>query len=124
MSRQPPHERPDPPDSRGEAPDAGEAADAALDAVEPDRLLPGEEEDSVHLDDAVHWTKVYSELLDFKRSLLTVAKDRITSMNDAARTEVEKTDLKILQAEALRLERRQEFWRFRSDTLTDRRQPS
>jgi hypothetical protein len=120
VSQQTPHESPDPPDSLGEAPDAGEAADAALDAVEPERLLPGEEEDSVHLDDAVHWTKVYSELLDFKRSLLTVAEDRITSMIDVARTEVEATDLKILQAEAQRLERRQEFWRVRSDTLTDR----
>jgi hypothetical protein len=121
VSRQTPHESPDPPDSLGdEAPDAGGAADAALDAVEPERLLPGEEEDSVHLDDAVHWTKVYSELLDFKRSLLTVAEDRIISMNDVARTEVEKTDLKILQAEAQRLERRQAFWRVRSVTLTDR----
>jgi hypothetical protein len=119
VSRQPPHESPDPPDPHGEAPGAGEAVDAALDAVEPERLLPGEEEDSVHFDDAVHWTKVYSELLDFKRSLLTVAEDRITSMDDVARTEVEETDLKILQAEAQRLERRQEFWRVRSDTLTD-----
>lgn len=120
MNQQTPDKSTDPEDSPGDAPDAGEAVNAALDAVEPERLLPGEEEDSVHLDDAVHWTKVYSELLDFKRSLLTVAEDRITSMNDAARTEIEETDLKILQAEAQRLERRQEFWRVRSATLTDR----
>lgn len=118
MSQRPPDERADPVDASGDAPDAGEAVDAALDAVEPERLLPGEEEDSVHLDDAVHWTKVYSELLDFKRSLLLVAEDRITSMNFAARTEIEETDLKILQAEAQRLERRQEFWRGRSASLT------
>jgi hypothetical protein len=32
---------------------------AALEQVEPDRLLEGEDEDSQHLDDAVHWVKVY-----------------------------------------------------------------
>lgn len=120
MSQQPPDESADPDAASNDAPGAAEAADAALDAVEPERLLPGEEEDSVHLDDAVHWTKVYSELLDFKRSLLRVAEDRITSMDSAARTEIEETDLKILQAEAQRLERRQDFWRTRSAALTDR----
>jgi hypothetical protein len=118
VSQRPPDESAGRDDASGDAPEAGEAADAALDAVEPERLLPGEEADSVHLDDAVHWTKVYSELLDFKRSLLTVAEDRITSMNNAARTEIEETDLKILLAEAERLERRQEFWRARSASLT------
>jgi hypothetical protein len=117
---QEPDETTDPGESIGAAPSAGEAANAALDAVEPERLLPGEEEDSVHSDDAVHWTKVYFELLDFKRSLLTVAEQRIISMNDAARAEVEETDLKILMAEAQRLERRLEFWRTRSAALTDR----
>lgn len=120
MSQHPPDKGAAPGQASGETPDAGEAANAALDAVEPERLLPGEEEDSVHLDDAVHWTKVYSELLDFKRSLLTVAEARITSMNDAARTEIEETDLKILQAEAERLDRRQTFWRARAAALMGR----
>jgi hypothetical protein len=118
VSQQPPDESADPEDASGDAPGTGEAANAALDAVEPERLLPGEEADSVHFDDAVHWTNVYSELLDFKRSLLRVAEDRITSMDGAARTEIEETDLKILLAEAQRLERRQEFWRARSAALT------
>jgi hypothetical protein len=104
--------------SIADAPSPGEAADAALDAVEPERLLPGEDEGSVHLDDAEHWTNVYFELLDFKRSLLKLAEDRIASMHQPARTEVEDTDLKILQAEALRLARRFEFWRARKTTLT------
>jgi hypothetical protein len=120
VSQQPPDEGPAPGQVSGDIPDAGEAANAALDAVEPERLLPGEEVDSVHLDDAVHWTKVYSELVDFKRSLLTVAGARITSMNDAARTEIEETDLKILEAEAERLDRRQAFWRARAAALMRR----
>jgi hypothetical protein len=104
--------------SSDEVPSPGEAADAALDAVEPERLLPGEDEATVHLDDAVHWTKVYAELLAFKRSLLTVADEHVAAMENAARVEVEETDLKILLAEAERLERRFDFWTERSAALT------
>ena len=43
-----------------------EAQNAALDAVEPERLLDGEDEQTTYADDAIHWTKVYRELLDFK----------------------------------------------------------
>ena len=37
-----------------------EAQHAALDAVEPERLLDGEDEQTTYVDDAVHWTKVYA----------------------------------------------------------------
>ena len=53
-----------------------EARSAALDAVEPERLLEGEDEHTAYVDDAVHWTKVYAELLDFKQSLLDLAERR------------------------------------------------
>jgi hypothetical protein len=90
-----------------------EARSAALDAVEPERLLEGEDEDTAYVDDAVHWTKVYTELLDFKRSLLTLAEQRVPSMDDDAGLEVKETDLKVLEAEAFRFERRLEFWQGR-----------
>jgi hypothetical protein len=90
-----------------------EARSAALDAVEPERLLEGEDEDTAYVDDAVHWTKVYTELLDFKRSLLTLAEQRVPSMDDDAGLEVKETDLKVLKAEASRFERRLEFWQGR-----------
>ncbi len=106
------------PGTRGSDPE--EAADAALDAVEPDRLLPGEDERSVHPDDALHWRKVYAELLEFKRSLLTVTEVRLVTMEGAARTEVEETDLKVLLAEAERLERRLRYWEARSAAIRDR----
>ena len=107
--------------SDSDPPDADEATDAALDAVEPDRLLPGEDERTPHMDDALHWMKVYSELLDFKRRLLVVTDERLVSMGDAARAEVEGTDLKVLQAEAERLERRFDFWTARAAAM---REPS
>jgi hypothetical protein len=104
-----------------DAPDPEEAADAALEAVEPDRLLPGEDERTPHMDDALHWMKVYSELLDFKRRLLIVTDERLVVMGDAARAEVEETDLKVIQAEADRLERRFDFWTARAAAM---REPS
>jgi hypothetical protein len=91
-------------------PDHHEAQAAALDAVEPERLLDGEDEHTAYIDDAIHWTKVYTELLDFKRSLLTLAEQRVPAMDDDASLEVKETDLKVLKAEAVRFERRLAFW--------------
>ncbi len=101
-------------------PDHQEAREAALDAVEPERLLEGEDERTAYVDDAVHWTKVYAELLDFKRSLLAVAERQLSSMNDDAESEVKDTDLKVLMAEAARFERRLDFWHERADELKAR----
>lgn len=101
-------------------PDHREARDAALDAVEPERLLEGEDEHTAYVDDAVHWTEVYGELLDFKRSLLAVAEDELRSMNHDAESEVKETDLKVLIAEAARFKRRLGFWQERADELKAR----
>ncbi len=120
MSTEPPDESDDRASDAG-APDPADAADAAQEAVEPDRLLPGEDERTLHMDDALHWMKVYSELLDFKRRLLVVTDERLVSMGDAARAEVEETDLKVLRAEADRLERRFDFWTGRAAAM---REPS
>jgi hypothetical protein len=99
------------------APPPRDARKAALDAVEPERLLEGEDEDTAYLDDAMHWAKVYVELLDFKQSLLAVAEERMTVMHDDAGSEVEETDLKVLKAEAARFARRLDFWQERIAAL-------
>ncbi len=90
---------------------------AALEQVEPDRLLAGEDEATRHLDDAVHWVKVYSELLEFKRAVLATTEEHVASMDPDAGIEVQKTDLKALHAEALRFERRLIFWKTRTVAL-------
>jgi CheY-like chemotaxis protein len=105
---------------RGARPGSPGAHDAALDAVEPERLLEGEDEHTAYVDDAVHWTEVYAELLDFKRSLLAVAEHELRSMNHDAESEVKETDLKVLIAEAARFERRLDFWRVRAGELKAR----
>ena len=93
---------------------------AALEEVEPDRLLAGEDEDSQHLDDAEHWVKVYAELLEFKRSVLATTEEHVATMDVDASVEVQKTDLKALHAEALRFERRLVYWRERVAALQER----
>src|ERR1700730_19269582 len=105
-----------PPDDVSEHTKAGNEQ-AALEQVEPDRLLEGEDEDSQHLDDAEHWVKVYKELLEFKRSVLATTEEHVGTMEPDASVEVQKTDLKALHAEALRFERRLVFWRSRIATM-------
>jgi len=93
---------------------------AALEQVEPDRLLDGEDEETQNLDDAEHWIKVYRELLEFKRSVLATTEEHVGTMEADASAEVQKTDLKALHAEALRFERRLVYWRGRLAALQDR----
>ncbi len=93
--------------------------EAALEQVEPDRLLDGEDESSQHLDDAEHWVKVYRELLEFKRSVLATTEEHVGTMEADASNEVQKTDLKALHAEALRFERRLVYWRSRISALQE-----
>ena len=102
------------------APGKVEAQNAALDAVEPERLLDGEDEQTTYADDAVHWTKVYRELLEFKHTLLNVAEQSVVYMGDDAGSEVKDTDLKVLKAEAARFERRLAFWQLRTNELSGR----
>ena len=96
-----------------------EAKEAAIEQVEPDRLLAGEDEGTQHLDDAVHWVKVYVELLEFKRSVLATTEKHVGTMDPDASTEVQRTDLKALHAEAMRFERRLVYWRGRVKAMQD-----
>ena len=104
-------------DQGAQGTDAGDAEQAALEEVEPDRLLAGEEQDTRHAEDAVHWIKVYTELLEFKRSVLATTEESVETMDPDASREVTETDLKALLAEALRFERRLTFWRARATEL-------
>lgn len=84
---------------------------AAMRSVDPERRLPGEERDLRSTDprDAAHWTAVYAELLEFKRTLIGEATGRLERVADAARVEID-NDLVILVAEESRLDGRYRFW--------------
>jgi len=83
-----------------------------------DALLPGEQPGSGYREDVEHWITVYSELVEFKRFMLDGATARAEQMTtEAARIEVDTTDLRVARAEAERFTRRLAFWRGRLDAL-------
>lgn len=97
-----------------------DAERAAIEAADPDRLLPGEDPGSIHLEDARMWLDVYDELLAYKRRLLGVTEDSLETMGDPpARREVVETDRRVLDAEASRFEARLDYWRRRLTELED-----
>ncbi|MDQ2959671.1 MAG: hypothetical protein M3R48_01270 [Candidatus Dormibacteraeota bacterium] len=100
--------------------DDEKAEDAANEAVDPDRLLEGERQDSGYLDDATHWRQVYGELLIVKRDLLHVVEERLDkTLHFEARREVVHTDLVVLDAELKRFVRRHDFWTRRCQELVE-----
>lgn len=90
---------------------------AALEGAAPDRLLDGEDPETLQLHDADHWIRVYQDLLNFKRQLLATAHEIVPGLDDAARDEVGKTDLIAMDAEASKFQRRVQFWQRRRDEL-------
>ena len=103
----------------GETPRNGmnEAAEAARRAADVERLLPGEEPDTVYPDDARHWVEVYSELLAVKGELITVTREARRGADPAVQTELSGTDLPIMEHERTRFETRLAFWTGRLGAL-------
>ena len=95
----------------------GKPARKAVETVDPDRLLDGEDPQTPYVDDAQHWIEVYRELLDFKDRVLETADQELAQMGPQARFEVRDTDLVVLKAEKDRLRRRFDFWRDRHQEL-------
>ena len=97
---------------------------ASAHAVDPDRLLDGEDPTTRYVEDAAHWITVYSELLLFKERLVDTADEALRNMTELlARDEVSSTDLVVLTAERDRLRRRLDYWKERQRELS-RRRPS
>src|SRR5438105_4897456 len=85
--------------------------EAALKAGDVDRLLPGENPETTHAEDAEHWVEVYRELLEYKGRLLAVTQETLRQLpEEPARREVAETDQALINAERERFERRLGFW--------------
>jgi hypothetical protein len=82
-------------------------------AVDPEKLLEGEDPGSAHPEDAAHWYSVYRELRDFKLKLIEQTSAMTEEMSPDAQRVVEGTDLPILRLELARLETRLKFWKAR-----------
>jgi hypothetical protein len=93
---------------------------AAAEGADPDRLLDGEDPETLQVHDADHWIRVYQDLLAFKRQLLATANEIVPDMADAARDEVAKTDITAIDAEASKFQRRLQYWQLRRDELAAR----
>lgn len=102
-----------PDDPEGEGADQTSAERAALDAVDTERLLAGEDPSSRIRDDALHWIDVYTELLEFKLRVLDESAAVAAEMSEPALAEISATDVEVLRAEADRFRERLEFWRKR-----------
>lgn len=95
-----------------------EAKDSANKAVDGDRLLPGEDPKTPHVDDAVHWLSVYTELLQAKAAMLAALSQRLSQMKEnEAQLEVGKTDVVVLERELARFQGRLDFWKARKTEL-------
>jgi hypothetical protein len=82
--------------------------------VDPEHRLPGEEdsEGSPLVEDAMHWQRVYEELLAFKRTLIKTVDVHADDAPAPVAPEVDRDEL-VLQGDLDRLERRHEFWKGR-----------
>ena len=87
---------------------------AAGEAVDPDRLLEGEDPETRQPEEANHWIEVYTELLTFKERAVATANQNVAQMPEVdARVEARQTDLAVLEAERDRIRRRLDFWKRR-----------
>src|SRR2546429_9623897 len=85
---------------------------AAEEASDPDRLLPGEDPTATDPDNARVWVQAYTELLDYKRTLLRVTEEKLARMRDEpAHPEGAGTDNGGVEAGWRRVERRLAVWR-------------
>jgi hypothetical protein len=96
------------------------AEQAAHEAIDPDRLLPSEDPDARHIDDAQHWVAVYTELLATKARILDTTLEQMEAAKHPAVAYELQTDQTVLLAEIERFQRRLRFWHDREVELRGR----
>src|SRR5258708_3531802 len=85
------------------------------DVVE-DRLMPGEDTQTLRSRDAEHWIAVYAEMIGFKRHVLDRVFVGLDAVSNEARTELSE-DVQLIEAQMHRYERRLRFWAGRAGVL-------
>ena len=75
-----------------------------------DRLLEGEDPQTIYPHDARHWIAVYREMIDFKVQLLARVEGQLRRLPKAARADVADNDIGLIQNQLDRYQRRLEFW--------------
>ena len=75
-----------------------------------DRLLEGENPNSVFPGDARHWIAVYREMIGFKDELLERLHTDLARLPKAARSDVVENDIGLIESQLQRYQRRLQFW--------------
>src|SRR5690349_1768147 len=75
-----------------------------------DPLLEGEDPDTVFARDVRHWIAVYREMVEFNEELLDRVRPQIELLPKAARADIVKNDLEMLESQLQRYRRRLDFW--------------
>ena len=77
--------------------------------LEPDRLLEGENPRTLHPQDARHWLAVYREMIGFKDDILERVHGHLGQIPAAGLGDV-LGDIKLIENQLQRYQRRMEFW--------------
>jgi hypothetical protein len=90
--------------------------------MERDRLLAGEDPETIRPRDAHHWITIYAELVGFKNQLLVRVSEGMEGVSSAARVDLQ-DDVDLVVAQLGRYERRLRFWSARAGVLTAAEKP-
>ena len=90
--------------------------------METDRLLAGEDPETIRPRDAHHWITIYAELVGFKNQLLVRVNEGMEGVSSAARADLQE-DVDLVVAQLGRYERRLRFWSTRAGILAAAEKP-
>lgn len=91
------------------------------DGPHQDRLLPGEDPDTVSASQAARWLRTYEDLLRAKDQMIASLQGSVEKSTIDAQLELTRYDGVMLAEQQGRFLRRQSFWRSRLEEL--RREP-
>src|ERR1700681_3141444 len=83
-----------------------------------DRLLEGEDPESMRPQDTRHWISVYREMIPFKDDLLKRVTANLERVSAAAKLDLS-DDVTLIQGQLDRYQRRMDFWVERQLELED-----
>ena len=78
--------------------------------MSPDRLLEGENPQSMFARDARHWIGVYREMIVFKDDLLARVSAQVVKLPASAQSDVTENDIHPIERQLGRYQRRIEYW--------------
>ncbi len=97
----------------------GQSGLAPLDQPEYqlDRLLAGEDPETIRPREAIHWIAIYREMIGFKVQVLSRVGEGLQGVSKEAHAELSE-DVDLIEAQLVRYERRLKFWLKRAEEVT------